>query len=207
MRKYAKTWKTTRYGGKLVRHYLLSVILFILAVILGVAIFVSFTHVPDVSFVQPAIAATKAQDALEEPDLSGIPYITKNDAKPSTKPPVAFGGAYYDTFLSVCAGEVACAKDLLAIAMKETGLNPLAVGDHGNSYGLFQIHRGYHPDITIAQAQDPFWSATWTLNRLRSKGYPLYRSRAIMAHNGTPGTEKTLSYLAGVNAKLATLTF
>lgn len=37
----------------------------------------------------------------------------------------------------------------------ESQWNPKAVGDHGTSYGLAQIHLPAHPDITKAQAEDP----------------------------------------------------
>lgn len=34
----------------------------------------------------------------------------------------------------------------LAVAQQESGFNPNAVGDGGNSFGLFQIHKPSHPD-------------------------------------------------------------
>ena len=34
----------------------------------------------------------------------------------------------------------------LAVAQQESGFNPSAVGDGGNSFGLFQIHQPSHPD-------------------------------------------------------------
>jgi hypothetical protein len=37
----------------------------------------------------------------------------------------------------------------------ESGWNPRAVGDHGTSFGLSQIHLPAHPDITAKQAEDP----------------------------------------------------
>ena len=94
-----------------------------------------------------------------------------------------------------------CWKDVLSVALWETRgkLGCDVIGDSGNSYGCFQIHRGYHPEITIAQAKDFAWSAEWTLKRMMHYGYPIYRSVAIMKHNGTPKTEKTFAYLSGVN--------
>lgn len=94
-----------------------------------------------------------------------------------------------------------CVEDLVGIAYAETrSFNCLSSGDSGKAIGCFQIHLGYHPEITVKQAQDPFWAATWTAKRLVSKGYPKYRSASIMSHNGTPGTDKTLGYLATVNS-------
>lgn len=92
-----------------------------------------------------------------------------------------------------------CIKDLMGMAWTESRFNPNTVGDNGNSYGLFQIHLGYHPNITKEQAKRIGFSVKWTLNRLVEKGYPKYRSRAIMLHNGTSNTHKTLSYLRSVN--------
>ena len=92
-----------------------------------------------------------------------------------------------------------CVNDLLAMAWTESRFNPNAIGDNGNSHGLFQIHLGYHPEITQEQARDINFSINWTLNRLEKYGYPVYRSRSIMKHNGTPNTSNTLKYLASVN--------
>jgi len=99
------------------------------------------------------------------------------------------------------SGEKQCIEDLVGIAYAETrSFNCKSSGDSGKAKGCFQIHLGYHPQVTVAQAEDPFWAAIWTAKRLVSKGYPKYRSNSIMAHNGTPGTDKTLSYLATVNS-------
>lgn len=211
MHKFARTWKSTPYGGRLIRTYRRSVILFVVVLVLGWLILVIATHQKDVQAPTLPAQAVGVQEAPEEPDLSGIAYITKTEETSAKAQPVAPKTKVDDSLVSifskVCDGKDYCVKDLYAMAMKETRLNPLAVGDGGKSYGLFQIHRGYHPDITVAQAQDPLWAATWTLNRLESKGYPLYRSSAIMAHNGTPGTSKTLAYLASVNAIAQSLSF
>lgn len=37
----------------------------------------------------------------------------------------------------------------------ESNFNPLAIGDHGQSHGLVQIHLPSWPTVTKAQAQDP----------------------------------------------------
>ena len=41
---------------------------------------------------------------------------------------------------------------LVKLAFCESSLNQYAVGDNGNSRGLFQIHKGYHPNVTDEQA-------------------------------------------------------
>lgn len=92
-----------------------------------------------------------------------------------------------------------CWKDLVAMAWTESRFDCKAVGDGGKSHGCFQLHLGYHKHITVAQAQDIEFAVSWTLNRLEAKGYPMYRSTAIMLHNGTPNTKATNAYLQAVN--------
>jgi hypothetical protein len=92
-----------------------------------------------------------------------------------------------------------CEDDLMAMAWTESRFNVNAIGDNGASQGLYQIHLGYHPEITQAQARDIEFSTNWTLNRLIAYGYPVYRSYAVMKHNGTPNTPNTLAYLSRVN--------
>lgn len=57
------------------------------------------------------------------------------------------------------------APKMLATMKCESGLNPKAVGDHGNSYGIAQIHLPSHPDITKSQATDPVFASEWTANQ------------------------------------------
>lgn len=47
----------------------------------------------------------------------------------------------------------------------ESKLRSNAVGDHGTSYGVAQIHLPAHSDISKAQALDPIWSIKWTANQ------------------------------------------
>jgi hypothetical protein len=92
-----------------------------------------------------------------------------------------------------------CRLDLMGIIYAETRDFSNKLGDSNKSRGLFQIHKGYHPEITDEQANDPFFSAKWTLRRMIFKGYKTNRDYAIMSHNGTPNTKATLSYLETVN--------
>lgn len=92
-----------------------------------------------------------------------------------------------------------CRNDLMGIAWAEHRDFSNRVGDGGKSLGAFQIHTGYHKTVTAAQANDPYWSAKWTLRRMIYNGYKKNRDVAIMKHNGTPNTAKTKAYLATVN--------
>lgn len=102
----------------------------------------------------------------------------------------------------VCEGADYCINDLVAIAWVETRFNCESVGDNGNSYGCYQIHRGYHPSVSSEQAVDLKFAIPWTYNRLVAHGYPEYRSYAIRKHNGGATNPLTLVYLNKVNAYL-----
>ena len=46
-----------------------------------------------------------------------------------------------------------------AIAMAESGGNPMAVGDNGTSFGLWQIHVPSHPEYDAISLGDPLTNA------------------------------------------------
>lgn len=48
----------------------------------------------------------------------------------------------------------------------ESEWNPNAVGDHGTSFGLVQIHLPAHPEITKEQALDPAFSINYLKREL-----------------------------------------
>ena len=50
------------------------------------------------------------------------------------------------------------APKMLATMKCESSFNPKAIGDHGTSYGLSQIHLPAHPQITKTEAQDPVFA-------------------------------------------------
>lgn len=55
----------------------------------------------------------------------------------------------------------------LKIANDESGFHPDRIGDHGTSYGIWQIHLPAHKDISPNQAEDIIWSTNWSLNELK----------------------------------------
>jgi hypothetical protein len=52
---------------------------------------------------------------------------------------------------------------MLMGAHMESGWNRTAVGDHGNSFGPFQINAPTHPGVSVAQAEDPSWAVRYML--------------------------------------------
>lgn len=51
----------------------------------------------------------------------------------------------------------------------ESSWNPNAVGDYGNSYGLWQIHLPAHPSVTIECATDPICSTKYAIGLYKRK--------------------------------------
>ena len=60
--------------------------------------------------------------------------------------------------------------DLYKTLYCESRLNPDAVGDHGTSFGVAQIHLPAHPDITKAEALDPTWAVNWAAQQFSTGG-------------------------------------
>ena len=54
---------------------------------------------------------------------------------------------------------------LEAVVKCESNYNPAAVGDHGKSIGIFQIHLPAHPDVSRAEAKDPWFSLAWAIDK------------------------------------------
>jgi len=87
-----------------------------------------------------------------------------------------------------------CVEDMLGMAWVESRFNCEVIGDFGASHGCFQIHQGYHKEVTQSQAEDLNFAIKWTLDRLIRKGYPEYRTNAIRSHNGSVTNPATLNY-------------
>lgn len=58
----------------------------------------------------------------------------------------------------------------LYISYKESNWDPKAVGDHGTSFGLFQIHNPKQKGLTVAQAEDVYFSTVWAMKTMKYDG-------------------------------------
>jgi hypothetical protein len=56
----------------------------------------------------------------------------------------------------------------LATAKCESSLNPSAVGDGGDSFGIFQIHLPSHPTVTAEEALDAVWAIQWSAEKFKT---------------------------------------
>lgn len=51
--------------------------------------------------------------------------------------------------------------EFVATAQCESGFDAIIQGDNGKAHGVFQIRLDYHPEITLEEANDPFWAIDW----------------------------------------------
>lgn len=95
-----------------------------------------------------------------------VKVVSKEKARPKTRIITIFRHRR-DIQQRISALEPELANTLIRLAHCESSLNPEAVGDNGNSYGLFQIFLKWHPDVTAEQARDIEFATKWTANKIR----------------------------------------
>lgn len=135
-------------------------------------------------------------DSLEK---AKVPAAKKTIVKPLSKSDTQ----YLAIFKSVCEAQGiktnTCGNDLLGMARQESTLGKYMSGDNGRSHGFFHI-MDYH-NVPTSCSEDAKCSATWTLKRMVSFGYPTMSDYAIRRHNGSATNPQTLVYLNLVKAK------
>jgi len=72
---------------------------------------------------------------------------------------------------------------LEAIVKCESNFNSQAIGDHGNSVGLFQIHLPSHPNITRKQALDPYFSIAFAIEKYWKGELSIWTCARILTKN------------------------
>lgn len=93
----------------------------------------------------------------------------------------------------------------IAIAQQESGLNPNAIGDNGNSVGLYQLNsNGEGAGLTVAQREDPSQNATIALKEVAAVAaqHPDWTPGQIAAAAQRPADQS--GYAAAVNKLLGT---
>lgn len=58
-------------------------------------------------------------------------------------------------------------KEILETIRCESGFDPTATGDHGNSHGLVQIHHPSWPEIPVENAENPVYAVNFIVNEFR----------------------------------------
>jgi len=96
--------------------------------------------------------------------------ITKTSIAEAPMPPVPIKQPTVEELIGKYALQYNVSASRMLATMKcESGLNEKAVGDHGNSYGIAQIFLKAHPEVTIAEAQDPAFASEFMAKEF-SKG-------------------------------------
>ena len=80
------------------------------------------------------------------------------------------------------------------IVKRESNFNQYAVGDHGTSIGLVQIHLPAHKDISRAEAENPIFAINYLASEL-AKGHCSIWSTcaAAKANLSPPSTSETVA--------------
>lgn len=143
-------------------------------------------------FSKPAEAAVTAQEIQEEIKPEAI---EEKKAEVKKEKPELSDDEITKTLKKVCQengmadeeNNEVCWQTLWAMSYQESKLGWLPSGDGGRSKGWFHIQTKLH-GVTEECAMDLNCSADWTLKRLISKGFPIYWTYSVQAHNGF-GTE------------------
>lgn len=83
--------------------------------------------------------------------------------------PVAYSTSTAEVIIEAYAAHYGIpARPLVDTLLCESDFNPDAVGDHGTSFGVAQIHLPAHPEITKEEALDPFFAIDYAASEFAS---------------------------------------
>lgn len=123
--------------------------------------------------IQNAAKARKASSSMTANNITSVQQSQPSVSTPSI--PTDTNARDMQSMIFGIAKEVGVDPALaLSVAQIESGFNPNAVGDNGNSLGLFQIHRPSHPDYK--GGTDPEANARYGIRLLK---------RLLDANNGS----------------------
>lgn len=60
------------------------------------------------------------------------------------------------------------------VAWNESRFNSKAIGDHGESHGVWQIHLPAHTNVTEKQAHNLEWSTEWSMREMKKNGCKIW---------------------------------
>jgi len=65
----------------------------------------------------------------------------------------------------------------------ESRFDPWSIGDEGNSRGLYQIHKKYHPEVSNECAFSPVCSTEWTIKYVEKNGWKAWTCGRLLGFN------------------------
>ena len=68
-------------------------------------------------------------------------------------------------------GKIGQREQAYAVIQCESRFDPWAIGDQGNSRGLYQIHKKYNPGVTTECAFSPVCSTEWAIKEVQKNGW------------------------------------
>ena len=114
-----------------------------------------------ISFISPEVIVVK------EPIVHIEPYVTALSVYiPIETPKMPSSEDFYPQVLAMITEAGFDAEIADKVIECESNRNPLAVGDHGESLGLWQIHQPAHN--TGSKAFDPYWATEYAISLLES---------------------------------------
>lgn len=163
--KKQKLSKNTHWG---------AIALLTLLTLIGYLLIVSeaAAHGIDLKPTEAVYAPTTKQEPQKPQSTTPAPKPA-----PQTKSsPLTASQQEVEALIRRIAGEMGFgdADFLVRLARCESGLRPNALGDHGQSRGLFQIYRPAHPTVTDEQAYNPEWAIRWTINKINAGGVNIW---------------------------------
>lgn len=66
----------------------------------------------------------------------------------------------------------------LGVVDRESKFNVNAVGDHGESFGAWQIHVPAHKEVSAKQAKDIIFATRWSLIEIKENGCTIWSTCA-----------------------------
>ena len=89
----------------------------------------------------------------------------------------------------------------LYVSYMESHWDSTAIGDHGTSHGLWQIHLPAHKDISKQQAHDLEWSTEWAMKEMAKNSCRAW-STCPISYKGTSYQPRASQPLTGISLAL-----
>lgn len=128
---------------------------------------IQLTQVAQAKVIQPFEIYVETDQGLVPYSRVRLVKVAKLEMKQAKKQTKVIFPFRQDVQRRISEIEPELADTLILLAKCESTLNSDAVGDYGNSYGLYQVFLKWHPEVSQAQAQDIEFATRWTASKIR----------------------------------------